>query len=183
MKRWYGTTVPMVLLLLQAACTQTPPPVPDTRAADEKAIRDMESQVAKQYAAKDLDKIMSAYADDAASLVANLPVQTGREAIRAMIQKALADPAIALDLSTAKVQVSRSGDQAYSQGAYTYNFTDPKTKRVMLEKGKYVEVYKKQADGSWKIVEDTGIPDAPAAPVKPSTPSRSKSKSRAKKGK
>jgi ketosteroid isomerase-like protein len=64
------------------------------------------------------------------------------------------------------VEVSTGGDLAYSQGAYAFTGTDPKTKRVMSEKGKYVEVYKKQADGSWKIVEDINNADAPAKRVK-----------------
>jgi uncharacterized protein (TIGR02246 family) len=183
MNRWYARTAPLALFLLQIACTQAPPPAPDTRAADEKAIRDMESQAAQEFTAKDLDKYTARYAEDAASLMLDQPVMTGKDAIRAAVQKALADPAVALEVNTVKVEVAKSGDLAYSQGAYTYNFTDPKTKRAMVEKGKYVEVYKKQADGSWKIVEDTAIPDAPAAPVKAAASTRSKSKKRAKQGK
>jgi len=179
----YARTAPLALVLLQIACTQAPPPAPDTRAADEKAIREMESQVAREFAAKDLDKIMSTIADDAASLMPNEPVMTGKDAIRAGVQKDLADPAMALEVHTVKVEVAKSGELAYSQGTYTYNFTDPKTKRVLLEKGKYVEVYRKQANGSWKIVEDTAIPDAPAAPVKAAASARTRTKSRAKQGK
>ena len=37
--------------------------------------------------------------------------------------------------------------------------------RLPHQKGNYVMVYKKQADGSWKIVADTAIPEAPAAPA------------------
>ena len=68
-----------------------------------------------------------------------------------------------MDLRTAKVEVN--GDLAYSQGTYSVKFPDAKTKKLMAETGRYVEVYKKQADGSWKIVADTAIPEAPAAPV------------------
>ena len=74
-------------------------------------------------------------------------------------------PKFSLELTTAKVEVS-SGDLAYSQGTYAVTATDPKTKKVIMEKGKYVEVYKKQPDGSWKIVEDINNADAPAKPVK-----------------
>lgn len=183
MNRWYWSATLLALLIVQVACTQTPPPPPDTRAADEKAIRDMESQVAKDFAAKDLDKIVSEYAEDAAFLMANQPLLTGRDAIRAAMQKVLADPAIALDLTTTKVEVAKSAELAYSQGSYTYNFTDPRTKKAVGEKGKYVEVYKKQADGSWKIVEDTAIPDGPPTPAKGNPSARSRTKGRAKKAK
>jgi ketosteroid isomerase-like protein len=33
--------------------------------------------------------------------------------------------------------------------------TNPKTKKPMTDKGKYLTVYTKQADGSWKAVADT----------------------------
>ena len=33
--------------------------------------------------------------------------------------------------------------------------TNPKTKKPMTDKGKYLTVYAKQTDGSWKAVADT----------------------------
>jgi ketosteroid isomerase-like protein len=36
----------------------------------------------------------------------------------------------------------------------------------MNEKGNYVEVYKKQADGSWKVVEDISSDDSLPTPAK-----------------
>ena len=38
--------------------------------------------------------------------------------------------------------------------------SDPKTKAPVTEKGKYL-VFRKQADGAWKAVEDTFMSDAP----------------------
>jgi hypothetical protein len=43
--------------------------------------------------------------------------------------------------------------------------TDPKTKKVLTGKGKYVTVYKRQADGGWKAVADIWNEDAPPAPA------------------
>jgi ketosteroid isomerase-like protein len=53
-----------------------------------------------------------------------------------------------------------------TQGSYTLTYTDPKTKKAVMEKGKYVEVYMKQADGSWKNTADISNTDEPVAPVK-----------------
>jgi ketosteroid isomerase-like protein len=44
--------------------------------------------------------------------------------------------------------------------------TNPKTKKPATDKGKYVTVFKKQADGSWKVVADIFNSDGPAAPAK-----------------
>jgi uncharacterized protein (TIGR02246 family) len=156
---------PLALAVCLSGCTQAPPPAPpDTRAADEKTIRDSEAQWVKEFAARDMDKILAHYADDGSVLMADSPIMTGKDAIRAGMKDILADPAFALDLQTVKVSVSKD-DLAYSQGTYRVTVTDPKTKKPVLEKGKYVEVYKKQPDGSWKVVEDVTNADAPAAPV------------------
>jgi uncharacterized protein (TIGR02246 family) len=162
MNRWLVRLAPLILLAFQFGCSQAPPPVPpDTRAADEKAIRDMETAWGKEYTAKDLDKVMAHYADDASILMADMPIHTGKDAIRATFKDFLADPNFALDIQTGKVEVAKSGDVAYSQGTYTFVSTGPK-KKAVTEKGKYVEVYKKQADGSWKVIEDMNNADAPA---------------------
>ncbi|MCU1339502.1 MAG: ketosteroid isomerase-like protein [Bryobacterales bacterium] len=167
MKNLAVRLAPLALAMLQFGCTQAPPPAPpDTRAADEKTIRDMETAWVKEFNAKDMDKIVAHYADDATIVLANAPTMVGKDAFRAGMKDFLADPKFALDLRTVKVEVSKAGDLAYSQGTYSVTATDPKTKKIMSEKGGYVEVYKKQPDGSWKIVEDINTPEAPAAPTK-----------------
>ena len=154
-------------LVFQFGCKQTPPPAaPDTRAADEQAIRDSEAAWVKEYAARDADKVFAHYADDASSKLPDMPLITGKEAIRAGEKNQLTDPKFDLDFHPDKVEVSKAGDVAYSQGAFTYTGTDPKTKKVVTENGNYVEVYKKQADGSWKVVEDIASQEAPPTPVK-----------------
>jgi uncharacterized protein (TIGR02246 family) len=155
---------PLTLALLLFGCAQAPPPPPDIRAADEKAIRDSETAWVKEFAAKDMDKIVAHYADDGTVLLSNAPTMVGKDAIRAGMKDTVADPKFSLDLKTGKVEVV--GDLAYSQGTYSATFPDAKTKKVLAETGRYVEVYKKQADGSWKIVEDINSPEAPAVPVK-----------------
>jgi uncharacterized protein (TIGR02246 family) len=166
MKHLAVSLAPLALVLLQIGCTQAPPPPPpDTRAADEKTIRDMETAWVQEFAAKDLDKIVAHYADDGTVLLSNAPTMSGKNAIRAGMKEAIADPGFALDLRTVKVEVAKDGDLAYSQGTYSFTGTDAKSKKVMGETGRYVEVYKKQADGSWKVAEDINSPEAPAAPA------------------
>ncbi|MBA2471329.1 MAG: hypothetical protein H0V41_03460 [Pseudonocardiales bacterium] len=53
--------------------------------------------------------------------------------------------------------MARSGDLAYSTG--TYAFANPP-----IDKGKFVDVWKKQADGSWKAVIDIFNSDLPVTP-------------------
>jgi len=158
--------IPATALVLLTSCTQAPPPAPpDTRAADEQAIRDQETAAQQAWTAKDTDKVAALYADDATVMLPNTPVMTGKAAISAGFKGAGSDPNFSLSLQTTSVDVSKGGDLGYVRGSYMVHQTAAKTKKATMEKGNYVLVYKKQADGTWKIVADTAIPEAPAAPV------------------
>jgi uncharacterized protein (TIGR02246 family) len=155
------------LVFLLGCSTAQPPAPPDTRARDEKAIRDGEAQWVKDFATKDPEKVLSHYADDADSMIPEMKLMTGHDSIRAGLKEEFSDPNSTLDFRPAKVVVAKSGEFAYSQGTYDYTSTDPKTKKTVKEHGNYVEVYKKQADGSWKAAEDVATQEAPPAPVAP----------------
>jgi ketosteroid isomerase-like protein len=94
----------------------------------------------------------------------------------------LADPNMTLKFSSTKTDVSKSGELGYTQGNYTMTMTDPKTKRIMTEMGRYVTVFAKQADNTWKIISDINAADAPAAPeAKPvAKPNAKRSKQQSK---
>jgi ketosteroid isomerase-like protein len=97
------------------------------------------------------------------------PAIKGKEAARAAMKPMLSDPAFNLTFEIGNVEVARSGDIGYATGPYQLTFTDPVTKKVIEDKGNYVEVYKKQADGSWKSAYDVGtfeVLSAPAPPAK-----------------
>jgi uncharacterized protein (TIGR02246 family) len=155
---------------LLAGCNRTTAPaVIDNRDADATTIRQLEADWLKAYQAKDADKIASFYAEDASVINPGLPVVTGKADILSMFRKELTDKNFSVTFPPSdKVVVSKSGDMAYTQGSYTVTYTDPKTKKPMLKKGKFVEVYMKQADGNWKDVVDIGNSDGPATPMKAS---------------
>jgi uncharacterized protein (TIGR02246 family) len=149
----------LALLLLASACGPSTPP--DTRAADEAAIRDQDAQWAKAAAARDLDSTVAFYADDASLLPPNAPIATGSHAIRG-VWKPLLSPDITLSWKPLKVEVARSGDLGYTQGVYQITTAGPKG-NSSTENGKLVEVWKKQADGKWKVESDIFNSDGPTA--------------------
>jgi uncharacterized protein (TIGR02246 family) len=149
------------ILVLQLGCAPAQPPgTADTRATDEKAIRDGEAQWVKDFAAKDVERVAAHYADDGYSMIPDMTIMKNKDAIRAGLKEEFSDPNCTLDFHPDKVEVAKSGDIAYSQGNYSYSSTDPKTKKRLIEHGGYVEVYKKQADGSWKVAEDIATQEA-----------------------
>jgi len=60
--------------------------------------------------------------------------------------------------------VGASGDLGYTWGSYLFTDTHPDGK-VERETGHYCTIWKRQPDGRWKYVLDTGQPDP--APDKP----------------
>ena len=78
----------------------------------------------------------------------------------------MGDPNFALDFHGTRWDVAKSGELGFAQGSYTMTMTNPKTKKGATDKGKYLTVFKKQADGTWKAVEDMVSSDGPMAPAK-----------------
>jgi uncharacterized protein (TIGR02246 family) len=165
MRREYIAGCAAGLFLLLSGCSDTPAPPVDTSAADLKAIRDGEVAWNADFAAKDAEKLASHYADDATLMNPDVPIVMGKDAIRTFLKEMVADKSLALSFTTSTAQVAKGGDYAYTQGTYSMTATSPKTKKVIAEKGKYLTVYKKQSDGTWKAIEDINNADAPAAPL------------------
>ncbi|MBE3112083.1 MAG: SgcJ/EcaC family oxidoreductase [Acidobacteria bacterium] len=132
----------------------------DAHADDVKAILELERQAREAAEAKDLDRYVSFYADEASLFWPGAPMVTGRAAIREFMRAFLSMPAFSLSFETAKVDVSQAGDFAYSYGTNTVTLVDPIGHR-MKDRGKYLTVYRKQPDGAWKVVADIGNSDLP----------------------
>lgn len=112
------------------------------------------------YEAKDLDKAV-AFCDEQGSLLwPNAPIATGRNAITKLTASAFAIPDFKLVWHADKAGVAHSGDLGYTSGTYLWTFKDPSGKSIS-DKGKYLTVWKKQGDGSWKVLFDTFNTDLP----------------------
>ncbi|MEO8547307.1 MAG: DUF4440 domain-containing protein [Sphingomicrobium sp.] len=132
-------------------------------AAIEQQIRAFETQWQADYAARNADALAGNYANDAALIDPGAALATDAAARRAVLGELVADPNLNLTFASDRILVAKSGDLATSRGHYTMHMTDPATKQPKTESGTYLTVYRKQADGSWKAVEDAIIPGAPAA--------------------
>lgn len=147
----------VLLFAASIACNQappTPPTPPDTHDADVQAIKDTEAAWAKSAAAKDADKFASFYTDDASLLLQDMPAVTGKEAIAKTTKAMMEDPNFSLSFQGSKFDVAKSGELGFSQGPYTMVMTNSKSKKAVTDKGKFLTVFKKQGDGTWKAVED-----------------------------
>jgi len=91
-----------VIALSMAARNQTLPAAPDTHGADVKAISDTEAQANQAWAAKDLDKVMAFYADDAVLMTPGMEAVHGKDGMRAGLKDMLADPAVSLTFQSSR---------------------------------------------------------------------------------
>ena len=152
----------LVIIGLALSCQQPPPPSPpDTRVADEHAVREADAACAKAAAPNNVEGYLSCVGDDALALPPNAPMLTGKESIRKSVSEMMANPGFALSWQANKVETSRGGDLAYSMGTYEVTMNRPKGKPV-TDRGKEVIVWKKQPDGKWKTVIDIFNSDLPA---------------------
>ncbi|MBA2702787.1 MAG: DUF4440 domain-containing protein [Blastocatellia bacterium] len=159
MKRPIVLAACIALLSFALAC-QTPAPA-DTRAADESAIRTLDAEWSKAAGAKDVDKTVSYYSDDAIVLPPNEAMVNTKVAVRKIWKAMITTPGFSGGWKATKVEVARSGDIGYVSGTYELTMNDASGKPA-TDRGKYLEVWKKQSDGGWKCVADIWNSDLPA---------------------
>jgi len=150
-------------MLACSACTQqasAPAAKPDT-AAETAAIEKLEQAQIAAITAHDQANATSLYADDAVFISERGEASNGKDAIAAGFKAFLADPTLKIEYKPGAKVFSDDGGMAYSTAEYTESFTDPTTKKPVTIKGMNLSVWKKQADGSWKLVADSN----PAAPT------------------
>lgn len=140
----------------------------DTREADEAAIRAADIAWARTGETKDLDAQMRFYMDDPVPVMMppNAPLASGKEAIRHALAAHYERPDFSVTWRPARVELARSGDLAYAIGVWESTMNDA-TGQPRADRGKYVEIWKKQADGAWKVAIDIFNSDLPAAPPGP----------------
>lgn len=141
-----------VILLL--ACAVSPAGKPEDVLLQ--ADRDFNTATSQ----KRLDGWMQFMADDAV-LGHEKPV-IGKAAIRTAMQDVFANPASTLTWAPEKAELFKAGGLGYTSGRWqSLRVTEKGEKRTAH--GSYLTVWKKQPDGSWKVIYDTGSPDPPAA--------------------
>lgn len=140
------------------ACSKSDNNAGEQRKQGEAAIRQRDDAWLKALGRRQLDATVSYYADGAVLLAPNAPIARTKDEIRQTWSQVFASiPAgVPFTGGTTQVEVANSGDLGYATGFYTID-------NPPIDKGKYLEVWKKQPDGSWKAIADTFNSDMPAA--------------------
>ncbi len=132
--------------------------------ADDAAIRKVVDEFTRTCAGEKADAAACArlyYTEDATLLLPGLPALRGREAI-AGVWRTLGAKEMRVEINTLEGQ----GSVAYAQGTSTFTLARPGGKDV-AERWRWLDVWKKQADGSWRLAYDAGNQETPSAILVP----------------
>lgn len=151
MRAWSMTAIAIVIgaatlgILLRAQ---------DSKPATPETLRQLEAGLMKAAAEKGAEGYMAYYAEDA------VEVPNGEDAIqgKANIAKTMGfldDKRNRLTWTPVGADMSASGDLGYTWGTYEFRSPD-KDGKLTVDYGKYASIWKKQKDGSWKVVLDMG---------------------------
>ena len=143
----------ILAIILLASCNQKKI---DTKAETEKLMQ-VSRDWAKAAETTDIDKILSYWSDDAAVISGNMPVITGKPAIRQMVEGSLKMPGFKITWEPESGNVSESGDLGYLVENSQITMKDS-TGKEMIQAFKTVTVWKKQPDGRWKCIVDSMNP-------------------------
>ena len=95
-------------------------------------------------------------APDVVNMFHGNPNVVGAAADLAVAKKGCQDKTQRVTVANESVDVAASGDMAVYHSTYVFTGTDPKTKKAITENGNYLVGWKKESDGTWKIVWSIG---------------------------
>jgi uncharacterized protein (TIGR02246 family) len=168
MKQLLGAVAVVSMLAACSGSAPAPAAAPQAGTAqDVAAIGKMFDEYAAAWKASDAARIGKLYADDAIILPGDHVAETGLPAIVKYNQDFFDEytPAT-FDITQQETQIT--GDLAYNRGAFTFSAMPKKTGgQPVSDRGKYIVILRRQADGTWKWSRDIdcsdGMPAAAAA--------------------
>ena len=121
-----------------------------------KAIDKGNAQWIEAWDKADASLIAKLFAEDGVLLGRNGKFFKGPAQIFERQNKVMQEAGKGVKATVTTVDLWLDGEIAYETGKYSYQFQE-KGKPV-TEAGHYVTIWKKQSDGSWKIIMDMGVP-------------------------
>ena len=142
-------------LLLTVGCTPAGPA--SLNEADKTALRAIDQKFVDAVLAKNWPAAAALYTAEASFMPPNGPEVKGPAAIQAWMG---AFPPVT-SFTLEPQEIDGVGDLAYVRGTYTMSFTLPGATAPTEDRGKYIVIERKQADGSWLISADIFNSDVP----------------------
>jgi uncharacterized protein (TIGR02246 family) len=119
-------------------------------AADDVAIRAVSDRFREAMLARDLDSLVLLYVEDAVLMPPHQPAVRGRAAIRHWAEQFPRASRFEITID----EIDGRGDLAYVRGSYSATLHPDGGPEPVESVGKFLEIRKRQDDGSWPFVND-----------------------------
>lgn len=145
-----------------------PPARPAAQAAADarQAILEADREFDRVTAAKGADGWTSFFAENGRMFQSNGQIIAGKKAIREAMAPLFAGAANSLRWRPVTAEVAQSGELGYTTGESLLRMVGADGK-LMIRPGRYVTIWRRQPDGSWKVELDIGASGAPKPDPEP----------------
>ena len=118
-----------------------------------RAVEEIWEKYSEALTNGDPDLFVAIHAEDVVKMAPGAPAGMGSQAVEKRIRGGL-EAMVFEDFSIKLEEVEAFGDLGFARGTYTYTATVRANGQTIKFDGKYLTVFKKQPDGSWKIYRD-----------------------------
>ena len=156
-RRWLSALLPALAVL---GCAQT---TPVDSASEERAITAVREREIRAFNAGAVDSVLAVLTTDAVMMPPNQPMLTGTEAIRTWLQNIASQFSVEGRYTDSEIQVV--GDWGIERFDGAWRLTPKAGGPPVEEQLKGIHVYRRQADGSWRIAQDIWNANAAPPPI------------------
>jgi uncharacterized protein (TIGR02246 family) len=152
-----GVALMVVSIVFAQTKNQTTTPGESEALADvRRAIERGNQQWSEGWAKGDAALVATLFTDDGVQLLSSGKIIKGRQQILERQKTAMqgADPGVKVTVTTTTIWLD--GDTAYETGKYKYEYKEKG--KPGTDEGRYLTIWKRQQDGSWKLSMDMGLP-------------------------
>ncbi len=139
------------ILAVTASCAPQVPSV--DLEAERTALREADSRYTQLATAMDAEGVSGLYAVDATMYPPDGATVSGLDGVREFVAELLSVPGLTVSFRPLVIEVSRDGDMGYTINAVEITIPDEAGNPV-TELGRDFHLWRKQQDGSWKVVVD-----------------------------
>jgi len=146
----------IALALMVTACQPQAPEVVQLSEEDVASIKQVSRTYVKTFLAGDLNAWIEVFTEDAMTMPPNTTILEGIGAIRADAEN---NPQFT-SFTVTPLEIDGIGDLAFARGTFTITLA-PEDADPITDSGKYIEIWRKQPDGSWRLFRDIWNSDQP----------------------
>ena len=151
--------VAFVLLLLFTAFSCAKQEKKPSVEEDIAAINELYKQATLACSSGEVELYLSLFTEDAVVMATEFPAIIGKEELRPAMEGLFSLFDLKLPYTVDEVEVH--GDWAFARSSFQYSMTLKEGGETTTRAGKELDIFKRQADGSWKIYKESWSYDAP----------------------